>query len=267
MKANTFKLAGACAFGLALAQPASAAWVGGDNTLEPSTSISNPSFNSSSVGYTGNAALTYDAWGMQGDFTNFYVTQRVATLTIDARSSAKNYPGFTLFRTNVAWAGETVGPDATTLPEYGAIHDFNQVGQAGDPGIVWATGADGIVETLGYVSSSPLNYVNAFGGVVDSGAHDVSVDNHFETGIAGSIGTTGNPAFATSKRYATLTLDNVTAGWYTLFVGGSYAGGQSAGISVTVTAGAPAPVPVPAAVWLFGTAAAALGRVARRARA
>ena len=218
------------------------------------------------MGYTDNPSLIYDAWGMQGDLTNFFVPTRVTSVSIDARSSVKNYPGFTVYRTNVAWAGETVGPDAQTLAEYGAIHDFSQVGQAGDAGIVWATGVDGIVETLGYVSSSPDSYVNAFGAHVDSGAHDVSIDNLFEDGITGSVGTVGNPAFATSKRFASLTLSNLASGWYTLFVGGSYAGGQSAGISVTVTAGAPAPVPVPPALWLFGSAALALGRMARRAR-
>lgn len=258
----------ALVLGAALAQPAAADWVGSDNTLDANSTISNPSLNSSSVGYTGNAALTFDAWGHQGAFANFFLPSRLSTVTVDARSSVGNYPGFTLYRTNVAWAGETVGPDATVLPEYGAIHDFNQVGQAGDDGIVWATGADGIVQTLGYVSGAPENYVNAFGGHVDSGAHDLSIDDVYEQGVSGTVGITGNPLFATSRRFASLTLTNLASGWYTVFLGGSYAGGVSAGITLSVTGGAlaPEPVPLPPAAWLLGAAGLVLSRRTRRAR-
>lgn len=244
---------------LAIVEPA-LAWTSNDNTLELGTSIQYLNFNSSNVGYTGNPALNNDAWGMQGAFTSFYLPSLAGSVTVEAKSSASNYPGFTIYRTDGQYEGATVGPDATVLASNGAIHDFNQVGQAGDPGIVWATntapGQGGIVETLGYVNSSSQSYTNNFGGVILSGAHDVSVDNLYETGIIGSVTTTGNPAFATSKRIDILTLSNLAAGWYSLFVGGSDIKGSSAGISLTVSAVAPVPaaVPVPGAVWLFGSA-------------
>lgn len=255
---------------IAMAEPAAAAWVGNDNALQLGTTISNPSFNGSTVGFTGNPALTNDAWGMQGAFTNFYLDSSASTVTVDTRSSAKNFPAFSIFRTNVAYAGTTVGDDGDAAVT-GQIHKFNSVGQAGDDGIIWATGPDGIVETLGYISSSSKNYVNSFGGVINSGVHDVSIDNLFETGVSGVIGTTGNPDFATSKRFATLTLNDLQAGWYALFVGGSDILGTGGDISLKVTASAlastyvpPSAVPVPGAVWLFGSALVGFLGVARK---
>jgi len=252
----------ASALALAAAQPAAAAWTGGDNSVELGTTITNAAFNGSTVGFSGNPALTYDAWGMQGAFTNFYLPTSAQSVTIDARSSAGNFPAFSIFRTNVAYSGDTVGQD-TPAELTGQIHKFNSVGQAGDPGIIWATGTNGIVETLGYASSSSNNYVNSYGGQVNSGAHDISIDNLFETGVSGSTGVTGNPAFATTKRFATLTLNDLQAGWYALFVGGADAAGTGGDITVKVTASAlastytpPAAVPVPGAVWLFGSALA-----------
>ncbi|MDD2758669.1 MAG: hypothetical protein PHH11_00085 [Methylomonas sp.] len=262
----------ASAMTLVLAQPAAAAWVGNDNVVELGTTITNGAFNSSTVGFTGNPSLTYDAWGMQAAFTNFYLETSAQSVTIDARSSAGNYPAFSIFRTNVAYSGATVGVD-TPAELTGQIHKFNSVGQAGDPGIMWATGADGIVETLGYVSSSSNNYVNSYGGVIDSGAHDVSISDLYETGATGVIGVTGNPAFANTKRYATLTLTDLQAGWYALFVGGADNAGTGGSISVSVTASAaastyvPTTVPVPGAVWLFGSALAGfLGMKRKSAR-
>lgn len=250
----------AAALTVAMIAPASAAWNNNDNVLELGTTITNPSFNGSTVGFTGNASLTYDGWGMQAAFTNFYLSSAAATVTVDARSSASNYPAFSIFRTNVAYSGETVGDDSVAEVT-GQIHKFNSVGQAGDPGIIWATGVNGIVETLGYVSSSSHNYTNSYGGVINSGAHDISSDNLYETGVTGATGVTGNVAFATTKRYATLTLTDLQAGWYALFVGGSDAAGTGGDISVKVTASSlassytpPAAVPLPSAVWLFGTA-------------
>lgn len=268
---NVFKnLFSVAAMAAALSQPAAAAWVGGDNTLELGTAISNPSFNGSTVGFTGNAALNNNAWGHQGGFTNFYLPISALSVTVEAKSGTLNHPAFSIYRTNVAWEGQTVGN--TSLPAPGVVTNFNQVGQAGDPGIIWATGANGIVETLGYVSSSSKNYVNAFGGVINSGAHDISATNQYENGITGSVTTSGNPAFATSKRIAQLTLNDLQAGWYTLFVGGADALGTSGDISLKVTASgiastyapAPAAVPVPAAVWLFGSALAGFVGVSRR---
>jgi len=268
---NVFRnLLSVAAIAAALSQPAAAAWVGGDNTLDLGTVIENPSFNGSTVGFTGNASLNNNAWGHQAGFTNFYLPISALSVTVEAKSGTLNYPAFSIYRTDVAWAGETVGN--TSQPGSGFVTNFNQVGQPGDPGALWATGPNGIVELLGYVSSSSKNYVNAYGGAIDSGAHDISTTNQYETGISGSVTTTGNPAFATSKRIAQLTLNDLQAGWYTLFVGGADALGTSGDISLKVSASAiassyapaPAAVPVPAAVWLFGSALAGFVGVSRR---
>ena len=252
----------------------SASW-GGDNVADLGTTITATSFNSSNVGFTGNPALTNNAWGMQGAFTNFYLPTSALTVTIDARSSVLNYPAFSIFRSDGPFAGETVAVD-TPLEVTGQIHNFNSVGQAALPsdpssiGIRWAVGPNGLVETLGYASSSANNYTNGYGGAVNSGAHDISTDNLYETGVTGSIGTVGNPAFATSKRFADLILNDLQAGWYSLFVGGSDISAAGAAITVKVTASAqassynPTAVPVPAAAWLFGSALAGLIGLGRK---
>lgn len=253
----------AMAAGNAFAANDSASW-GGDNVVELGTTITATAFNGSNVGFTGNPGLSNNAWGMQGAFTNFYLPTAAATVTIDARSSKLNFPAFSLFRTNVAYDGDTVATD-TPLEVTGQIHNFNSVGQAAQPGsassigIRWAIGTNGLVETLGYVSSSANNYTNGYGGVINSGAYDVSIDNLYETGITGSIGLTGNPAFASTKRFADLVISNLQAGWYSIFVGGADITGVSGnGITVKVTAslqpGVTTVVPVPGAVWLFGSA-------------
>jgi hypothetical protein len=211
---------------LAATMTASAAtnkWVNEDNILEPGTTIQAIAANSNKNSYTSNPALTNNAWGMQGTWLSFNVTSR-STVVFTLTSAITNAPGFTVYRTDGSFTGNGTG---TTTGNNGAIHSFNQVGQAGTAGIVWATDdsvsnslpgnttANGIVETLGYVNGSANEYINAYSGVISPGAHDVSIDNLYENGVFGSTAAEGN------LNYSNLTLVNLAPGYYTIFLGGT----------------------------------------------
>jgi hypothetical protein len=262
----------AAALSFAVANSASAnTWVGSDNVVGPGETINNigevDSGQGSLVGWTGNPALNYDAWGMQGSWWSFQLTS-TATTTVTARAqdAAAMAPAFTLYRTDIDWV--PFGTDQnTTYPTWhvpgqpeapkpvsaGAIHKQSQVAQAGQDGIVWATqavaGGPGIVETLGYANSGSGYASNSFGQAVNAGANDVSIDDLYESGVTGSVG----------QGVASLTLNNLKAGWYTMFVAG--ADGTLAGSPIDVSVSA---VPVPGAVWLFGSALVGLVGASRR---
>lgn len=253
----------AAALSFAMANPASAAWVGSDNVLGLGETITNTAANSSKMGWTGNSTLNYDAWGMQGGWISFNLTSAATTTVTATANGATNAPAFTLYRTDASWVpfgaganadqsvpGQTVAPNPASS---GAIHKFSQVAQAGQSGLVWATnntaGGQGVVETLGYANSGNGYASNSFGQAVNAGANDVSIDNLYESGITGSVG----------AGFASLTLNNLASGWYTIFVGG--ANGTLAGSAIDVSVSS---VPVPGAVWLFGSALVGLVGASRR---
>lgn len=236
-------------------------WVGADNILDFGTTIQNLAVNSSNSGYTGNPALTNDAWGHQGAWINFQVVSATDT-KITLTSAATNAPAFTVYRTDGAFDGGSGSQDATnTTFQLGRPHNFNQVAQAGGLGIIWATDnsvtsalpgnntVNGIVETLGYANASGNSYTNGYGAVIGAGAYDISSSNLYENGVTGSV-STGN---------ASLELKSLASGWYTIFLGGSNIALAGAPINVAVSS-----VPVPGAVWLFGSALVGLMGASRR---
>lgn len=211
---------------LAATMGASAAtnkWLNADNILEPGTTIQAIAANANKNSYTSNPALKNNAWGMQGTWLSFNVPSR-STVLVTLTSATTNAPGFTVYRTDGVFTGDGTG---VSTGNNGAIHSFNQVAQAGTAGIVWATDdsvsyslpgnttANGIVETLGYVNGSEHEFINSYFGVVQSGAHDISIDNLYESGVFGSTANEGN------LNYANLTLVNLAPGYYTLFLGGT----------------------------------------------
>lgn len=242
----------AAALTFAMAESASAAWVGADNTLEAGTTITNTSANGNKQGWTGNVGLNYDAWGMQGSWLTFQLTSTATTTVTASAAAATMAPAFTLYKTDVNWTGYTATGQATGGAN-GAIHKFSQVAQAGQNGLIWATqmtaGGPGVVETLGYANSGNSYGSNSFGQAVNAGVNDVSIDNLYEAGITGSVG----------AGFASLTLSNLAAGWYTIFVSGANASLTGSQIDVSVSA-----VPVPGAVWLFGSALVGLVGASRR---
>lgn len=232
---------------------AAASWVGGDNVLGLGSTIQHVNANSTKVGYTGNPSLTNDGWGHQGSWLNFQLTSASDTV-VTLSSAATNAPGFTIYRTDGEFDG---GSGTATGGIYGSPHKFNQVAQAGTAGIIWATDnsvspstagnktVNGLVETLGYVNSSGNDYVNSWGGAIKAGAFDTSISNLYEQGVSGSVGV----------GLATLNLNNLAAGWYTLYLGGSNNALAGSQIDVSIASTSPVgSVPVPGAVWLFGSA-------------
>lgn len=256
----------AAALSFAMANPASATWIGGDNVLGAGETITNTAANSTKNGWVDNRALNNDAWGMFGSWISFQLTS-AATTTVSATANAATMaPAFTLYRTDVSWIPFGTGANAPwTVPGQteststngdvtsGAIHDFSQVAQAGQNGLVWATnntaGGPGVVETLGYANSGHSYASNFWGQAVNYGANDVSIDNVYESGVTGSVG----------AGFASLTLNNLKAGWYTVFVSGANSSLTGSAIDVSVSS-----VPVPGAVWLFGSALVGLVGASRR---
>ncbi|MDD1620584.1 MAG: hypothetical protein LUQ11_03810 [Methylococcaceae bacterium] len=260
----------ATAMSFAVANSASAnSWVGSDNVLGAGETITNIDVTDdySLGGWVGANSHVGDGWGPIGHWYSFQLTDTaITTVTARARNATANAPAFTLYRTDIDWV--PFGYDKnTTYPGWnvpgqtegmppnpsGSFHDMSQVAQAGQPGIVWASnntpGGPGIVETLGYANSGDSYASNSWGQAVNYGANDVSIDNLYETGITGSVG----------QGFASLTLNNLKAGWYTIFVGGANTSLAGSPSDVTVSA-----VPVPGAVYLFGTALAGLATSSRR---
>ncbi len=225
------------------------AWVKLDNILDPGTTIQAIAANSNKNSYTGNPALNNNAWGMSGAWLSFQVPS-AANVIVSLTSATTNAPGFTVYRTDGSFVGAGTGTaDAVTN---GAIHNFNQVAQAGTAGIIWATDdsvspslpgnttANGIVETLGYVNASGIDYTNAYGESVAAGAYDLSISDRYENGVFGSVADAGGLI------YANLTLINLKPGYYTIFLGGTNTAGTPTPIDVKVSA-----IPVSATDCLF----------------
>jgi hypothetical protein len=231
---------------LVMAGPAAAGtWDGGVAStaadLGLGSSINKTGANSSKMSWSDNVALTYNAWGMQGSWYSFNLTS-ASDIIIKANAAAGAMdPAFTLYKTAGYYAGATVGPDATTLASNGAIHSFSGVAQAGQNGLIWATGPTGILDTLAYVNSGNAHVANAFGQAVNAGFNQVDTSNLYASAV------TGSGVFGSGL--AEMDLTNLAAGYYTIFIGG--ANGALAGSAINLNVAA---VPVPGAVWLFGSA-------------
>jgi hypothetical protein len=111
--------------------------------------------------------------------------------------------------------------------------------------------AQGILETIGYVNSGSVTGATAWDNNATSGnsaimaAGDVFVGTGSYSSVAGES--------------ATLSLDNLDAGWYTLFISGTDGSLTGSPMSLSVSQ-----VPVPAAAYLFGTALIGLFASGRR---
>lgn len=222
-----------------------AEWVNGDNLLDPGTTIQAIAATTNKNSYTGNPTLKNNAWGMNGAWLSFEVPTATNVL-VSLTSATTNAPGFTLYRTDGSFTGKGTG--TSDLITNGQIHNFNQVAQAGTAGIIWATDdsvspslpgnttANGIVETLGYVNGSNVDYVNGYGQKIDAGAHDLSIDDYYENGVFGNSAVTGG------VNKANLTLINLAAGFYTIFLGNTNTGGTDTPIDVKVSAAPPLPM-------------------------
>jgi hypothetical protein len=244
---------------LVMAGPVAAGtWDGGiTNTaadLGLGTSINKTGANSSKMSWSDNVALTYNAWGMQGSWYSFNLTSASDIIIKATAAAGAMDPAFTLYKTAGYYAGATVGPTTTgvgALASNGAIHSFSAVAQAGQNGLIWATGAAGILDTLAYVNSGNAHAANAFGQAVNAGFNQVDMSNLYASAI------TGSGVFGSGL--AEMDVANLAAGYYTLFIGGANGALVGSAINLNVAA-----VPVPGAVWLFGSALMGLIGIQRK---
>lgn len=253
----------AMAAGLVAVNPGTA-WDTGNHLMTAGGTISATNKTTDHVAYTGNPALNNAAWGHLGTWYTF-MNHHALDTTISVTSNMADL-GMTVWRTNGQFDGGTQSSGELSSASKGTPHSFNQTGNAGDYGTYWMTDsalmttdptntgtANGILETLGYANSGAAQTTNAWGGSVGSGAFDTSLTNNFETGVSGNA----------AAGQIDLTLSNLAAGWYLVFIGGSNAAQAAAPFNLTVSQ--VAPVPLPAAVYLFGTALMGL-LTARRGR-
>jgi len=238
--------------------------MGMNHIMHAGGSISASNQENDKQSYTSNPALHSAAWGHFGSWYTF-MTHDVATTTISVTATDTSImsPGFTLWRTNGEFDGGTGGTGEQSSAAKGTPHSFNQVGAAGDFGTFWMTDAsittvartpgataNGIVETMGYANDGKTSYT-----VTDQ--DDPDFGKTFTGNGWGEVLTNDG----IQDGYAELTLTDLSAGWYLVFVGG--ADGTIPGIGSNINLNVSS-VPVPAAVYLFGSALAGLFVSSRR---
>ena len=248
------------------------AWVNGTNVLGANAEIQTVAAGlSSKNSWTDNPSLANSSWGHTGTWLTFDVTTANQTVDINAKVLTGNYNiAFTVWASGAAPfnGGSPANGSIPGLYEPSLVttgnnpaHDFNQVGQVGSYGTVWATdpsvaanGGGNLLETLAYANSG-IAHTNAaqndYGQVINYGVNQVATDNaYFSGAVAGSV----------SANSADLQFQNLATGWYTIFVGGANSAETLASTyQISVSA-----VPVPGAVYLFGSALAGLLAAGRR---
>ncbi len=174
--------------------------------------------------YSDNPSLNNSSWAHTGAWYTFQ-NQSVGDVSVSVLGDAGFAPGVSVWASgNAEFDGGSNSAEVSSAG-FGTPHSFNSTGALGDFGTAWmADGTGGnMQETLGYAMTGPthLNSVSPTGWGEDlvNGAHDVSLTNTFESGVTGS----------TSGNTASLAFDDLAAGWYTVYVGGtdaSLGGGQ-----------------------------------------
>ena len=269
--ALTLLSAGAFAAG-AVGPKTATSWNGNNDVLGAQSSISTVATgvnknswtdnNSTSVG--GPFVLANAAWGHTGTWWTFDVTAANQNVDVKATLLSGNANlAFTVWSSGAsAFNGGTTAPlEQGTLTGFNTPHDFNQVGQLGSAGTVWATdpsvnaaGGGNLLSTLAYVNSGVAHSdptQNDWGLAINGGVNQVDYSGAFFSGAVG-----GN---ATANA-VDLQFHNLATGWYTVFVGGANSANTVASTyQLTVSS-----VPLPGAVYMFGSALAGLAISARR---
>ncbi len=218
------------------------AWTAGNDLLAGSSiSAANSGLKS---GYADNPGLSYSAWAHTGDWFVFQNHSSVdVTLTVSGDSGF--VPGVTVWATGgTVFDGGTTGfGGELSLAGFGTPHSFNATGAMGDAGTLWMANGQGgnVLETLGYAVSGPSHAAGTtgWGESIVTGSNDTSLTNTFENGVSGSVG----------AHTASLVFNDLAAGWYAVYVGGTDHASAGGEYNLTVTA---VPEPETYAMLLVG---------------
>ncbi|MDR4517637.1 MAG: pyruvate-binding protein [Nitrosomonas sp.] len=203
----------------------------GTNHLHPGNTISASNAVATPNSMTTNPALNNSAWAHTGQWFTF-MNHDAGNVSVTVNGAGDFAPGFAV------WASGATEFDGGTEPGFCCLstagftmpHSFNVSGPLGDNGTQWMSGGLGnMAETLGYAVSNPnVNFTSGtgWGETILAGTHDVSITNVFETGVTGN----------TSAHSATLDFNNLAAGWYTVYVGGTDGTATTTGYDLVVSA-------------------------------
>ncbi|HTO09404.1 MAG TPA: PEP-CTERM sorting domain-containing protein [Myxococcota bacterium] len=246
--ANEARAAGAVGF---------STWDGGvaAPALLPGESASVSGVGGLAASMAGNPALNGSAWAHTGNWWNVYLPgTSLATITIQARDDGFA-PGVSV------WAsGATVFDGGTTgwggevsTAGFGTPHSFNALGVLGASGTLWMQYGQGgnMQALLGYAISGPsyTGTPTGWGETVAHGVFDMTLTDAFVSAVGGSVG----------AGFAQLELSNVSAGWYTFYVGGTNPALAGGLYDIQVST-----VPEPSALLLCALALTGLNAARRR---
>lgn len=207
--------------------------------------------------YSDNPGLMNSAWAHAGG-TPWFVFQLASTGDVDIDltptvAGASFNPGITVWASGASKFDGGTESAETGNNGWDTPHSFNATGQIGDFGTNWMSGANGnMLQTLAYAITGPAHTNSAANGweeVMKTGVNDISVDDSFEHGVTGTA--SGNAIH--------LAFNDLAAGWYTIFIGGTNNALTSASYNLQVAA----PVPEPSAIVMM---LAGLGLVGLRRR-
>ncbi len=214
-------------------------WTAGNQlSAGTSTITANQTNIGSKNAFTSNPLLFDSAWAHAGRWFTFENTLNGVDVDVSVTGTFYS-PGVTVWASGASeFDGGTEGFPGDTFIDgtFGTPHSFNATGAMGDNGTLWMADGQGgnMVETLGYAVANPsINSTSGtgWGETIQSGAHDVSLTNTYESGVTGS----------TTADSVSLSFDDLAAGWYTVYVGGTDGsvvtpGGSSAEYGLVVSA-------------------------------
>jgi len=241
------------------------------------TTITQNNANSDTKSYTSNPALAGAGWGHVGSWYTFH-THMDANYRVTATAVGEITPGISLWKTDGIFdGGENQGTGEKSSKTIGTPHSFNQIGNAGDRGLWWAT--DDSISTnwggfdWGYDhDNSELTADKIVGNTANGLTQLIGYANDGSTqaqnGWSASVVSDGN-----ADGVATIDFTSMMHGDYVIFIGGANANdsgnilgqfdadGAPLGASINLSV---SQVPVPAAAYLFGTGLIGLFASARR---
>ena len=216
--------------------------------------------------YSDNPSLNFSAWAHAGGspWWTFQLTEAVdTTIRLEATTSGAAYkPAMTVWASgNEKFdGGESAVTTEVANNGWDTPHSFNAVGELGSFGTYWMSG-DGVTtysnmkQTLAYGVTGPSHDSGTgWGESILQGVHDVSVDNTYESGVAGSTG----------SNWLEISFTNLQPGWYVIFAGGSDHSLSTQNMTLSVNT---APVPEPETWAMLAAGLVGMAFMRRKQRA